>query len=53
MIKNFTLSIMFFFGTSAFSQTNQTEAKAAYLLAEESYGKRDYKTALDFLKQVK
>ena len=44
---------MFFFGTSAFSQTNQTEAKAAYLLAEESYGKRDYKTALDFLKQVK
>jgi hypothetical protein len=53
MIKYFAFSLMLFFATSAFSQTNQTEAKAAYLLAEESYGKGDYKTALDFLKQVK
>jgi hypothetical protein len=53
MIKYFTFSLMLFFATSAFSQPNQTEAKAAYLLAEESYGKGDYKTALDFLKQVK
>lgn len=29
------------------------EAKAAYLLAEESYGKGDYKAALDFIQQVK
>jgi hypothetical protein len=35
---------MLFFATSAFSQPNQTEAKAAYLLAEESYGKGDYKS---------
>lgn len=35
------------------AQNSQTEAKAAYLLAEESYGKGDYLTALDFLKQVK
>jgi len=53
MIKYFAFFLMLFFATSAFSQANQTEAKAAYLLAEESYGKGDYKTALDFLKQVK
>ena len=53
MIKYFAFSFMLFFATSAFSQSNQTEAKAAYLLAEESYGKGDYKTALDFLQQVK
>ena len=44
---------MLFFATSAFSQPNQTEAKAAYLLAEESYGKGDYKTALRYLELTK
>lgn len=36
-----------------YSQINQTEAKAAYLLAEESYGKGDYKTALRYLELTK
>lgn len=36
-----------------FAQVNTTEAKAAYLLAEESYGKGDYKAALEYLQQVK
>jgi hypothetical protein len=53
MIKYFAFSLMLFFGTSAFSQSNQTEAKAAYLLAEESYGKGDYKTALRYLELTK
>jgi hypothetical protein len=35
------------------AQNNANEAKAAYLLAEECYGKGDYKCALDFLQQVK
>src|SRR4051812_1507668 len=40
-------------GISCCAQTNSSEAKAAYMLAEESYGKGDYKTALDYLTQVK
>lgn len=39
--------------SSGYAQKNTNEAKAAYLLAEESYGKGDYKGALDFLQQVR
>lgn len=35
------------------AQANEREAKAAYLLAEESYGKGDYKSTLEFLGQVR
>lgn len=35
------------------AQTNAAEAKVAYLLAEESYGKGDYKSALEFLQQAR
>jgi len=35
------------------AQKSEVEAKAAYLLAEEFYGKGDYKAALDYLQQVK
>jgi|GEM_PF-2580111 len=38
---------------TTYAQNNANEAKAAYLLAEESYSKGDYKTALDYLQQVK
>ena len=38
---------------SSYAQNNTNEAKAAYMLAEESYAKGDYKTALDYLQQVK
>lgn len=34
------------------AQDNATEAKAAYLLAEECYGKGDYKCTLAYLKEV-
>lgn len=39
--------------TQLTAQTNANEAKAAYLLAEESYGKGDYKTTLEFLRQAR
>lgn len=39
--------------TNVCAQANANEAKAAYLLAEESYGKGDYSTALEYLEQVK
>lgn len=35
------------------SAQNETEAKAAYLLAEESYGKGDYKGAMSYLDEAK
>lgn len=35
------------------AQGNANEAKAAYMLAEESYGKGDYRTALEYLQQAK
>ncbi|SJZ62897.1 hypothetical protein [Sediminibacterium ginsengisoli] len=38
---------------SAKAQVNANEAKAAYLLAEECYGKADYKCALEYLQQVR
>jgi len=46
------IALIFSFTTLS-AQTNQTEAKAAYLLAEESYGKGDYKTALRYLELTK
>jgi len=36
-----------------YSQVNETEAKAAYILAEENYGKGNYPIALSFLKKAK
>jgi hypothetical protein len=36
-----------------YSQVNETEAKAAYMLAEENYGKGSYPLALTFLKNAK
>lgn len=36
-----------------YSQVNETEAKAAYMLAEENYGKANYPAALSFLKNAK
>jgi hypothetical protein len=38
---------------SSYAQGNATEAKAACLFAEESYGKADYKDANNFLHQAK
>ncbi|MBI2283527.1 MAG: hypothetical protein HYU71_07460 [Bacteroidetes bacterium] len=43
---------MLFFGP-LYSQVNETEAKAAYMLAEENYGKANYPVALTFLKNAK
>lgn len=56
MLKNMCLFLGLFIGaitTNVSAQNNSTDAKAAYLLAEECYGKGDYKCALDFLQQVK
>ncbi len=49
------LLILTFFFTSAITiaQSRDSEAKAAYMLAEESYGKGDYKKTLEFLRQVR
>lgn len=46
------LSIFFLFGNSVYAQA-EMEAKAAYLLAEESYGKGDYQSTLRYLAQAK
>lgn len=46
------LALLFLLG-SATAQTNADEAKGAYLLAEESFEKGDYKTALEFLLQAR
>ncbi|SJZ62924.1 hypothetical protein [Sediminibacterium ginsengisoli] len=40
-------------GYTVQAQGNANEAKAAYLLAEECYGKADYKCTLDYLKQAR
>ena len=37
----------------ALSQTNESEAKAAFLLAEEFYAKSDFKNALGFIEKAK
>lgn len=56
MVKNIIIAVVLLL-TSVTSnvsgQGNPIEAKAAYLLAEECYGKGDYKCALDFLQQVR
>lgn len=54
MLKKILASCIFCFSLLATqAQTNATEAKAAYLLAEDSYGKGDYKTTLEFLRQAR
>ncbi len=54
MLKKILVSCIFCFSLLATqAQTNANEAKAAYLLAEESYGKGDYKAALEFLQQTR
>jgi len=45
----YLLLLLLFFSLRASSQTNANEAKAAYLLAEESYGKGDMKSTLEYL----
>lgn len=52
MVK-YIIGVLLLFSISARSQTNATEAKAAYLLAEENYGKGDYKAALRLLNNAK
>ena len=49
------LGILAFTITAGYTnaQTSANEAKAAYLLAEECYGKADYKCTLDYLKQAR
>lgn len=45
--------LLLFFIQPLYSQVNETEAKAAYMLAEENYGKGNYPVALSFLKNAK
>lgn len=45
--------LMLIFMQPLYSQVNETEAKAAYMLAEENYGKANYPAALSFLKNAK
>ncbi len=54
MMRKFLLICLLGFSFQAIrAQSNTNEAKAAYLLAEESYGKGDYKGTLEFLHQVR
>lgn len=54
MLKKILLICLLCFSVQAIqAQSNAAEAKAAYLLAEESYGKGDYKSALEFLQQAR
>ncbi|SJZ98326.1 hypothetical protein [Sediminibacterium ginsengisoli] len=53
MRKLIMICLFFITGYTLNAQTNAIEAKAAYLLAEESYGKGDYKKTLEFLSQVR
>jgi|GEM_PF-2192573 len=52
MVK-YLIAVLLLFNLSARSQTNATEAKAAYLLAEESYAKSDYSATLKYLESAK
>ncbi len=45
--------MMFLFSSQVFCQLSEIEAKAAYVLAEENYGKANYPVALTFLKNAK
>lgn len=49
MRRYLLLLVAFLFSISLYAQTNLLEAKAAYLLAEESYGKGDMRTTLQYL----
>lgn len=49
----FILLYLTLFIHPSFSQVNDAEARAAYLLAEEYYGKADYPTALKYIESAK
>ena len=49
----FILLYLTLFIHPSFSQVNDAEARAAYLLAEENYEKSDYSTALQYLESAK
>lgn len=53
MKRIWLMGLLVIAGYISHAQKSETEAKAAYLLAEEFYGKGDYKAALDYLQQVK
>ncbi len=46
-------TIFFFVATNVCAQSNPVEAKAAYLMAEESYAKADYSAAMKYIQQAK
>lgn len=51
--KGLFVFLLLLFFCPLYSQVNETEAKAAYMLAEENYGKANYPMALSFLKNAK
>lgn len=53
MQKGFCVFVLLLVFGPLYSQVNETEAKAAYMLAEENYGKANYPVALTFLKKAK
>ena len=53
MQKGLIVVLLLLFSQPIYSQVNETEAKAAYMLAEENYGKGSYPLALTFLKNAK
>src|SRR5687767_1870485 len=53
MFKELFFLVLMGFSLSVHAQTNAVEAKAAYMLAEESYDKGDYPGALKFLQTTK
>jgi len=53
MQKGLIIALLLLFSQPIYSQVNETEAKAAYMLAEENYGKGSYPLALTFLKNAK
>lgn len=52
MKKLLVLSAFLLAGNILNAQTNTVEAKAAYLLAEENYGKGDMRAALDYINEA-
>jgi hypothetical protein len=52
MKKLLALSALMFVGYTVNAQANALEAKAAYLLAEESYGKGEMHAALDYINEA-
>lgn len=53
-MKNLIITILcvFTFYPNVYSQNNQMEAKAAYLLAEESFANKDYASTLGYLENA-